>query len=203
MLGVSAAVAVVAVGIGLAIAIGGGPAGPTPAPVASPVASAALGDLPLVTVVPTASPADTGSATVPPPSATAASQGIRANHVRIARLGIDLAIIEGDGIDAPIGKAAHYPGSGWPGSGSNTYIYAHARVGMFLPLWQVRIGDTVELRLVDGTSRSYVVAEILPRVRYDAVQYLQPTKTEQLTLQTSTSYYPTAPKFVVIAVPQT
>jgi hypothetical protein len=32
--------------------------------------------------------------------------------------------------------------------------------------------------------------------------YLNPTPTEQLTLQTSTSYYATAPRFVVIAVPQ-
>ena len=117
-------------------------------------------------------------------------------------MGIDLAIIEGDGIDAPIGKAAHYPGSAWPGGGSNIYIYGHARGGMFITLWQVRVGDAVELDLVDGTSRMYVVTKVLPKVPYDAVTYLRPTKSEQLTLQTSTSYYPTAPRFVVIAVPQ-
>ena len=43
--------------------------------------------------------------------------------------------------------------------------------------------------------------EVLPKVPLDAVKYLDPTPTEQLTLQTSTSYYPTAPRFVVIAVP--
>jgi LPXTG-site transpeptidase (sortase) family protein len=128
--------------------------------------------------------------------------GIRANRIRIARLGIDLAIIEGDGIDAPIGKAAHFPSSAWPGGGSNIYIYGHARDGMFITLWKARIGDEVELGLVDGTTRTYVVAKVLPEVPWDAVQYLEPTPTEQLTLQTSTSYYPTAPRFVVIAFPR-
>ena len=128
--------------------------------------------------------------------------GIRAKRIRIDRLGINLAIIEGDGIDAPIGKAAHFPSSGWPGGGTNIYIYGHARTGMFLPLWDARKGDVIILDLVDGTSRTYVVTQVLPKVPWDAVQYLDPTPTEQLTLQTSTSYYATAPRFIVIAVPQ-
>lgn len=204
------AAVVVAVAIGLATVLGGwrtGSAPPTASPGTSPAESPAFTDLPLVTVEPTATPAaatrpvDSGSA---PPSAgptPAAELGIRAKRIRIARLGIDLAIIEGDGIDAPIGKAAHYPGSAWPGDGSNIYVYGHAREGMFITLWQTRVGDAIELDLVDGTSRTYVVTEVLPKVPWDAVKYLEPTKTEQLTLQTSTSYYPTAPRFVVIAVP--
>lgn len=203
---VGVGVAFVALAIGLAIAFGGAPADtevPTATPGIGPSTSPALGDLPLVTVAPIASAPDAGSGAAPPSSSPSVVPGIRANRIRIARLGIDLAIIEGDGIDAPIGKAAHYPSSGWPGGGSNIYIYGHARVGMFLPLWQIRVGDTVELDLVDGTARTYVVTEILPKVPFDAVKYLQPTPTEQLTLQTSTSYYATAPRFVVIATPET
>jgi LPXTG-site transpeptidase (sortase) family protein len=199
-----AGAAVVVVAVVLAIGLGVGPSGTPPATATpSPVASSALGDLPLVTVAPTASPLDAGSPAASPSATPAVGQGIRANRIVIARLGINLAVVEGDGLDAPIGKAAHYPGSAWPGGGSNIYIYGHARVGMFLPLWQIHIGDTVELDLVDGTSRTYVITKILPKVPYDAVSYLAPTPTEQLTLQTSTSYYPTAPRFVVIAVPQT
>jgi LPXTG-site transpeptidase (sortase) family protein len=206
----AAVVAVIAVAIGLAIALGGGPAGSTPAtaaPGTGPVASPAFSDLPLVTVAPTAtraptaSPLDTGSATPSPSPSPTAEGGIRANRIRIGRLGIDLAIVEGDGIDAPIGKAAHFPGSAWPGGGSNIYIYGHARTGMFITLWQTRVGDTIELDLVDGTARAYVVTKVLPKVPWDAVTYLKPTPTEQLTVQTSTSYYSTAPRFVVIAVP--
>jgi len=206
----AAVVAVIAVAVALAIALGGGPAGSTPAtaaPGTGPVASPAFNDLPLVTVAatatraPTASPLDTGSATPSPSLTPAAEGGIRANRIQIARLGIDLAIIEGDGIDAPIGKAAHFPGSAWPGGGSNIYIYGHARTGMFITLWQARVGDTIDLDLVDGTARAYVVTKVLPKVPWDAVTYLEPTATERLTVQTSTSYYSTAPRFVVIAVP--
>lgn len=201
--------AIIALAIGLAIAFGGAPAGsatPTATPGNGTAASPALGDLPLVTVAPAspgASAVSAGASPEAPSPSSAAEPGIRASRIRIARLGIDLAIVEGDGIDAPIGKAAHYPSSAWPGGGSNIYIYAHARIGMFLNLWQVQVGDTVELKLVDGTTRTYVVTEILPKVPFDAVKYLRPTPTEQLTLQTSTSYYATAPKFVVITVPKT
>jgi sortase A len=209
----AAVIVVVAIGvvaIFLAMALGVGPAGTAPATASPEVSlgrSPASSDLPLVTVAPTATraptpvPTDTSPASASPSPSPTAQQGIRADRIRIARLGIDLAVIEGDGIDAPIGKAAHYPGSAWPGAGSNTYIYGHARVGMFLSLWKVRVGDTVELDLVDGTSRTYVVTKVLPKVPFDAVTYLAPTPTEQLTLQTSTSYYPTAPRFVAIAVP--
>ena len=89
----------------------------------------------------------------------------------------------------------------WPDGGSNIYIYGHAREGMFLSLWDAKVGDKVVLTLADGTQRTYVVDKVLPKVPWDAVQYLQPTPTEQLTLQTSTSYYETAPRFVVIAHP--
>jgi LPXTG-site transpeptidase (sortase) family protein len=205
-----AAVAIIAVAIGLSVALGVGPTSTTPIPTAPGIGlggSPALGDLPLVTVAPdatrgpTASPSDPGAATASPSLAAPLERGIRANRIRIARLGIDLAVVEGDGVDAPIGKAAHYPGSAWPGDGSNIYVYGHARVGMFITLWQARVGDPITLDLVDGTSRTYVVTKILPKVPYNAVTYLEPTRTEQLTLQTSTSYYPTAPRFVVIAVP--
>jgi LPXTG-site transpeptidase (sortase) family protein len=126
---------------------------------------------------------------------------ILATRITIHRLAIDLPAVEGDGVDAPLDKAAHFPGSGWPGGGTNIYLYAHARTGMFLSLWDARDGDLVVLTLADGTDRTYVVDTVLPRVPWDAVRYLAPTRTEQLTLQTSTSYTATAPRFLVIAHP--
>lgn len=201
---VGAGAGILVVAVLLAIGLGVGPSGTPPSTATpSPSSTAAFGDLPLVIVGPTVSPLGAGSPSVSPSVSPAIGPGTRANRIKIARLGIDLAVVEGDGLDAPIGKAAHYPGSAWPGGGSNIYIYGHARVGMFLPLWQIRMGDSVVLDLVDGTSRTYVVTKVLPKVPYDAVTYLAPTPMEQLTLQTSTSYYPTAPRFVVIAVPRT
>jgi LPXTG-site transpeptidase (sortase) family protein len=183
----------------LASGFGRGPAGAS-----GSSGSAAFSDIPLVTVgptpsrLPTASPSGLASAS---PTASPVAGAIRANHIRIARLGIDLAIVEGDGVDAPMGKAAHYPGSAWPGGGSNIYIYGHAQKGMFLPLWDARVGDIIELGLVDGTARTYTVHEVLPKVPWNALRYTDPTATEQLTLQTSTSNYSTAPRFIVIALP--
>jgi LPXTG-site transpeptidase (sortase) family protein len=113
-----------------------------------------------------------------------------------------MPIVEGDGVDAPLGKVAHYPGTSWPGGGSNIYLYAHARDGMFITLWNAHIGDEVVLTLVDGSQRRYVVSKILPGVPWNDMSVLDPTPTEQLSLQTCTSYQMTAPRFMVLAVPE-
>jgi sortase (surface protein transpeptidase) len=72
---------------------------------------------------------------------------------------------------------------------------------MFLSLWDAKVGDEVDLDLVDGTVARYVVTQVKPRVPWNALEYLDPTPTERLTLQTSTSYTATAPRFIVIAEP--
>jgi LPXTG-site transpeptidase (sortase) family protein len=195
---------IVIVAAGLSIALSGGApgSGGTPLPVSSPgvalgTSTQNVGTIP--SQVTSSSPLTSGS---PGPSvATASPPGLRASRIQITRLHIDLAIVDGDGIDAPIGKAAHYPGSGWPDGRTNIYIYAHARTGMFLSLWDAVVGDRVDLMLVDGSKRSYVVDKVLPKVPPDAVEYLQPTQVEQLTLQTSTGPNEGDPRFVVIAHP--
>jgi LPXTG-site transpeptidase (sortase) family protein len=192
--GTIAVIVIVAAGLSIALDLGG------PTVAARPSAAPSVSDFPPVPTpgLSASFPPSASSSLAPSPSATS---GIVARRIVIRRLGIDLRIVEGDGIDAPIGKAAHYPGSGWPDGGTNIYIYAHARTGMFLSLWDARVGDKVVLTLVDGTQRTYVVDTVLPKVPWNAVQYLAPTDTEQLTLQTSTSYYGTAPRFVVITHP--
>lgn len=203
-----AGLVVLAVALAWVIATGGGSTPDAATATASPAVGAAsapaFSDLPLVAVSPIATPVSTAAATSPSlsPEPSAPSE-VRAKRIRIDRVGIDLAIVEGDGVDTPIGKAAHYPGTAWPDGGSNIYLYGHARVGMFIALWKTHVGDTVELDLADGSTRTYVVTKILPKVRWDAMEYLDPTGTEQLTLQTCTSNYPTAPRFIVIAVPAT
>lgn len=208
LLALGGILAIVLSAVAIAFVLGGALGGPGTAGTA-PTATATgdPNDLPLVT----ASPSGTAEFSLPPvltpsPSQAATStagEGVRAQRIRIERLGIDLRIIEGDGIDAPLGKAAHYPGTAWPGGGSNIYLYGHARKGMFISLWEAAVGDEVVLLLVDGSERTYVVTSVLPKVPWNAVQYLDPTPTEQLTLQTCVSYGPTAPRFIVIAMPKT
>ena len=63
----------------------------------------------------------------------------------------------------PEGAAAHYPGTAWPGEGSNTYVYAHAREGHFLELWQVRTGDVVDVDLLLVERHDAIDDELAPR----------------------------------------
>lgn len=192
-----AALLIAAIGIavvGLAVAVQGNSPDPGIAASPSTVASASSRPSPSSTLPGVATP-------TPVITPSPAPVGIVAERIRIERLGINLRIVEGDGIDAPIDKAAHFPGTSWPDAGSNIYLYAHAQEGMFLALWEAKVGDEVVLDLVDGTSRRYLVTRVEPRVPWNALEYLAPTPTEQLTLQTSTSYTPTAPRFVVIAEP--
>lgn len=140
-----------------------------------------------------------------PPGARAIPDGYR---VQVPRLRIDLPIKEGDfarDIDnqqTPEHAAFHLPGTRIPGEGSNSYIYAHARTGMFLSLWDARVGDDVIVAAPDGTQLGYVVSEVHPRIPYTEVKWAEPTPSERLTLQTSTGPNPQDPRFVVVAVPK-
>jgi sortase (surface protein transpeptidase) len=148
-------------------------------------------------------PAPTASASAATPF-PAIAPGYR---IQIPRLGIDLAILEGDIerdavlLRTPENYAFHLPGTAIPGAGANSYLYAHARVGMFLSLWNSRVGDVVWISTPDGRALRYVVSEIHPRVPPDDVSMAAPSPPERLTLQTSTGPNPGDPRFIVIALP--
>lgn len=128
-------------------------------------------------------------------------------RLRVARLGIDLPLLHGDTArdtvrgSTPDGAAFLLPTTAPPGSGGNSYIYAHARPGMFLSLWDIRLGDVVEVTAPSGEVRRYVVTEIHSRVAPTDVQLTLPTVDERITLQTSTGPRDADPRFVVVAVP--
>lgn len=159
----------------------------------------------------------TGFATSRPPAGTyapsaspsaAAARPIPAGYrVKIPRLGIDLPILEGDvardTVDqrTPEDAAFHLPGTAIPGDGSNTYVYAHARTGMFLTLWEAKVGDEVLVLTPDGRTLRYTVSEVHPRIPYGETKWILPSPSERLTLQTSTGPNPEDPRFVVVAIP--
>lgn len=174
------------------------------------------GPLVVVQAPPTPTASATSFATSRPPSPTEsarATPGPRAipegYRVQVPRLRIDLPIKEGDiaqDIDrqqTPEGAAFHLPRTAIPGDGSNTYLYAHARTGMFLSLWDAKEGDEVIIVTPDGKTLAYVVREVHPRVPYNETSWVLPTPTERLTLQTSTGPNPLDPRFVVVALPKT
>jgi len=192
-------VSVLAVCLGVVLILASWPAQPVSLPrttvaavTTSPVPSAALSPTPDATIAPSPTP----TRTIPP--------GYR---IRIARLTIDLPIAEGDlerdtvRQETPENFAFHFPGTAIPGDGSNTYIYAHARRGMFLTLWSSREGDEVTIVTPDARELRYVVSEVHPRVDPTDVSWAAGTSSERLTLQTSTGPNPGDPRFVVIALP--
>ena len=128
-------------------------------------------------------------------------------RVQIPRLGIDLGILEGDiqrdtvQLQTPENYAFHLPGTAIPGTGANSYLYAHARSGMFLSLWDAKVGDVVWISTPDGRALKYVISEVHPRVPPEDVVWATPTAPDRLTLQTSTGPDPADPRFVVVALP--
>lgn len=181
---------VVALGVAL-VALGERPPADAVAPLAMPTASA---------------PASAyGSENASPsPTVRPIGEGYR---IQVPRLAIDLPIAEGDVErdvvvqQTPENFAFHLPGTAVPGMGSNSYLYAHARRGMFLNLWNARAGDEVVITTPNGSVLKYVVVEVHPRVAPEDTSWILPTPGERLTLQTSTGPNRDDPRFVVVAAP--
>jgi len=160
--------------------------------------------LPTATPVPTASPASPTTSATPAPTVGPIPDGYR---IRLPRLGIDLPIAEGDVErdvivqQTPENFAFHFPGTAIPGTFGNSYLYAHARRGMFLKLWDAREGDQVTVATPAGVELKFVVTAVHPRVAPEDTSWLQPAGDERLTIQTSTGPNRDDPRFVVIAAP--
>jgi hypothetical protein len=172
---------------------------PSPSPT---IASVPPTSTPLITFPPLAS----GDLPTASPSAPADRVATR---VRIAALGIDLPVVKpADDPNAyPLCNVAMYlQALGQPGEGRTTYLYAHARTGMFLPLLDASLvqngnsllGMVVEVWTSDNQRFLYDITEVRRHVPYDTV--LTDSGTEQLWLQTSEGRGH-QPKLQVIAEP--
>lgn len=179
---------------------------PTTASTAAPSEQPAI--LPIDTI-PSRPPQTAAPEATPEPTPDPTPAAVRnapSYRIEIPRLGVNLPIAEGNIVrdvvnsQTPEHYAFHLPGTSMFGGG-NTYVYAHARAGMFLSLWDARIGDVVIVRAPTGT-REYVVAEIHPRVPPTQTSWAGPTTDTRLTLQTSTGPHGDDPRFVVVARPR-
>ncbi|MFP5342817.1 MAG: hypothetical protein ACLGIJ_07840 [Candidatus Limnocylindria bacterium] len=173
-------------------------AGPGPRPTAPPSAPAVdPTPSPLITLPPIASA---------PPSATptgsAIPQGV-ASRVRIAALDIDLPVIMGPPGYPKCDVAMYLKELRQPGQGGATYLYAHAREGMFLPLLRTKAGDqrglVVEVWTSDALRYLYEIVEVRrdQRTLDDALAAAR----EELWLQTSEGPNASFGKTQVIALP--
>ena len=190
---------------------------PSATPVASARASAGAPGTATASASPTASPR--------PPATWVAVQ------MQIASIGLNIKIHK-----ATTKAQCDFPpeydawilcGGSEPGRGTNAYIFAHARVGMFLPLWNVQPGAEVKVLMSDGKVLVYRVTEVHPNVSCPdtrekpmsywttpplALRYADPgcaaggfwtapTNHERLTLQTSQGYNRNWGEFIVVADP--
>ena len=165
---------------------------PSPSPSAEPSASPS----PVASLEPSASP----SPTVP-------SDRV-ATRVAVPALGIDLPVTTQPGGPATYpacGIAMYIEQLGQPGQGRATYLYAHAREGMFLPL-------LTQSEIEDGAGMIGMVAQVwtsddqlflyeISEVRRHATDLDDAVTAdrEQLWLQTSEGPRGTVPKLQVVA----
>lgn len=178
---------------------------PSASPSPSPSEIAAASPSPSPPASPSVEPSSGAS-----PSPSPSPEARVATRIVIPALKIDLPIVAPPGgPDAyPLCNVAMYIQElGQPGEGRATYIYAHARTGMFLPLLtQSRInggkgmiGDLVQVYTSDDQLFLYEITKVLPhQLNLDAAIA---ATTEQLWLQTSEGPHGTKPKLQLVAMP--
>jgi hypothetical protein len=134
-------------------------------------------------------------------------------RVRIAALRIDLPVVAppaGDVDHFPYCDVAEFlPTMSRPGRPGTTFIYAHARAGMFLPIHDAAsiddgrslLGLQVQVFSSDDRRFTYEVTEV--RRHVVSLDFVYSATAEQLVLQTSEGPRATPEKTVVIAEPRT
>ena len=155
----------------------------TPAATASPDVAVSGTPGPLITLPPLGSGG-------PPPPVASFPPGRVATRVRIRDLGIDLAIVKGNTGYPFCNVAMYLPQLSQPGFNKATYLYAHAREGMFLPLLKTKSFDQRGLVVEVWTSDDWLYKYKITQVRRDqpystGLNDPAKAKSEQLWLQTS------------------
>jgi sortase (surface protein transpeptidase) len=150
------------------------------------------------------------------PSGSGEPAAAVATRIQVPALGIDLPIIASPpNEEFPLCNTAEYLVLGtplaYPGSPQATYLYAHARTNMFLPLLtaskinngEAMVGMWVEIYTDNNERHVYEISEVLRHVPEDSSSLLRPAtvKTDELWLQTSEGPYTNSPKLQVVADP--
>ena len=163
-------------------------ASPSPTNAALATPSPLLTLPPLTTAGPTASP-------TPVPSASTDSDRV-VTRVRIAALDIDLPVIKHRTQKVPCNVAGYFDMDdlAHPGRGGATYLFAHARTGMFLPLLErskVKNGESmkgmvVEVWTSDNLRMLFEITHVRRHVPVvGGLDEAFAAKSEELWLQTS------------------
>jgi len=131
---------------------------------------------------------------------------VRATRVQVSGLGIDLPVVRGGG-SVLCNVAMYLTMANQPPERGVTFLYAHARTGMFLPLFSASkvsngaslIGTTVYVYASDSRRYPYRITSV--RRHQTSIQRALELTSRQLWLQTSEGPFATSTKLVVVAVP--
>ena len=178
-------------------------AAPSPTPTTAPSSVAVFSIPPIASLTPSTS-STSGSVTA-----------FIATRVTIPALGIDLPVVASPPNEHfPLCNTAEYlvldKPLAYPGLPQATYLYAHARVNMFLPLLTqsmvnngaAMLGIWVEVYTDDNQRHVYQVSQVLRHVSGSAALATADTaRTDQLWLQTSEGPLESSTKLQVVAQP--
>jgi hypothetical protein len=183
----------------------------------SPLPTVSFGASPGADLSPTAASSEMATAQTHAPGTSVLGESVgptpgldaEPTRVVVATLGIDLPVIRPQRDEAyPLCDVAEFlPSYGLPGLPGVTYLYAHARSGMFLALLEASrtddgaamLGLEVQLYSSDRFRRRYTISEVHRRVRnLDVVNDLAG---DALVLQTSETSRSSGTKLVVVARP--
>ena len=104
------------------------------------------------------------------------------------KVGVSLAAVpltQGKWV-VPDAEAAYLMGSGLPGNGGNMVVYGHNTDSIFGGLKQVEVGEVVRVVTNEGTYQ-YKISHF-ETVEPTAIEWLEPTESEVLTLYTCTGF---------------
>lgn len=146
----------------------------------------------------------------PGASPTPFRNGLVATRVVVPKLGIDLPILRPKPNETfPLcNVAAYLTAFDQPGQGGVTYLYAHARPGMFWPLLRENratggkslLGLTVLVYTSDDLVFTYHISEVALHIRDLSVAYnWDPAKGEAVMLQTSETGSASGTKMAAVA----
>ena len=209
----------------------------SPAPSLPPIATESPTEVAAESPTPTEEPSESRSPVPsgdPTPTATPTPQplpdDVVAVQLEVPAVGINVAVQQSqsaatDGFP-PLDSAYILSSGNQPGRNTNSFIFAHAVLDLFKPLWNVQPGAEVLVRMSDGTVLRYAVTEVRPNVPCpdpqadpaldppdpplalqihdtcdEGVAWTQPTPYERLTLQTSQGYNRNWGELVIVAEP--
>ena len=134
-------------------------------------------------------------ATIPPP----APQGAAVAIIKIPKIGVEKAVVEGVSVKDLKKGPGHYPTTPMPGQPGNAAIAGHRTTygAPFFRLDELAVGDPILVTTLQGTFR-YEVRETIV-IRPSQNEVLNPSPDNRLTLTTCEPRYSAARRLVVVA----